>query len=57
MKKEEFWLGMAIITFCIGFWSLVEPPIVVSTKKVNILKIEEVYSETDEEGNVVVYER
>lgn len=57
MSKKEFWLGIAIITFCVGFWSLVEPPVTVSTAKVKVVKIEEVGCKTDEEGNVEVYEK
>ena len=57
MSKKEFWLGIAIITFCVGFWSLVKPPVTVSTAKVKVVKIEEVGCKTDEEGNVEVYEK
>ena len=57
MSKKEFWLGIAIITFCVGFWSLVEPPVIESTVKVKIVKIENIGCTTDEEGNVEVYEK
>lgn len=57
MSKKEFWLGMAIITFCVGFWSLVEPPVIESTAKVRIVKIEEIECRTSEEGVVTCYEK
>ncbi len=57
VTKEEFWLGIAIITFCVGISSLITPPVIYSTPKVEIVRIEEVYAETDVEGNVEVYER
>ena len=59
MKKQEFLLGIAIITFCVTLWTLIEPLPKHTTINVKITKISEseVYSVTDEEGNVEVYER
>lgn len=57
INKYEFWLGIAIITFCIGMWTLISPPVIVTTAKVEIVRLEEVRAVTDEEGNVKVYER
>ena len=59
MKKQEFLLGIAIITFCVTLCTLIEPPPRHTTIEVKITKIteSEVYSVTDEKGNVEVYER
>lgn len=59
MKKQEFLLGIAIITFCVTLWTLIEPLPRHTTIDVKITKIteSEVYSVTDEEGNVEIYER
>ena len=59
MKKQEFLLGIAIITFCVTLLTLIEPLPRHTTIDVKITKITEskVYSVTDKEGNVEVYER
>ena len=57
ITKKEFWLGIAVITFSVAMWNLIEPPIIVTSPKIKIIKIEEVYCKTDKEGNVEVYEK
>lgn len=57
MSKKEFWLGIAIITFCVGFWSLIEPLPSHTTIEVKINKIEEIECRTSEEGVVTCYEK
>ena len=54
MNKKEFILGMAIITLCIAFWTIVDKPIIETTKEVKITQIYTIETKTDEEGNVEV---
>lgn len=56
ISKNEFWLGIAIITFCVGFWNLVKPPVLHRTAtfeiKNDIHVVEVINCSTDSEGNV-----
>lgn len=54
MTKQQFILGIAIISLFVSLYSLLYPPIIVSTAEVKIVKIEEVKVITDIDGNVEV---
>lgn len=55
MKLKEFLLGMSIITICIIFWTIVDEPVINTTKEVKIITSETVKAETDKNGEVEVY--
>lgn len=54
MTKQQFILGIAIISLFVSLYNLLYPPIMVSTANVKIVKIEEVKVITDIDGNVEV---
>ena len=54
MKKIEIILGLAIITFCITIWTILEPPVIETTIEVELNPIYEVKTRTDNNGNVKV---
>jgi hypothetical protein len=54
MTKQQFVLGIAIISLFVSLYNLLYPPIIVSTANVKIVKIEKVKVITDIDGNVEV---
>lgn len=56
MNKKEFWLGIAIITFCVGMWTILDPPIIETTLYVKIERIDKLNVTTSEDGVVTVKE-
>jgi hypothetical protein len=54
MTKQQFVLGISIIALFVSLYSLLYPPIIVSTANVKIVKIEAVKVITDIDGNVEV---
>jgi hypothetical protein len=55
MNKREFVLGIAIIVFCITLHTMLHPPVINTTVKVDITPIYNVSTTTNKEGNVKVY--
>ena len=55
ISKREFILGMAIIVFCITLYTMLHPPVINTTIKVDITPIYNIRTEIDKEGNVRVY--
>lgn len=55
VSKNEFILALAIITFCVTLWTMIDPPIIETTLVVRIEPIYDVRTKTDNEGNVTVY--
>ncbi len=59
ISKKEFWLGIAIITFAIGLWNLIEPFPIRSSIEVELrtTRVHEVINcITDNDGVVECHE-
>ena len=54
INKKEVILGLAIITFCITMWTILEPPVIETTLEVSITPICDINVRTDNNGNVKV---
>lgn len=55
MNKREFVLGIAIIVFCITLHTILHPPVINKTIKVDITPTYTKRAVIDKEGNVKVY--
>lgn len=55
VSKNEFILALAIITFCVTLWTMMDPPIIERTLVVRIEPIYEVKCNTSNEGDVSCY--
>jgi hypothetical protein len=55
MNKREFVLGIAIIVFCITLYTMLHPPVINTTVKVDITPTYTTKAVIDKEGNVKVY--
>lgn len=55
VSKNEFILALAIITFCVTLWTMMDPPIIERTLVVRIEPIYEVKCYTSKEGDVSCY--
>lgn len=55
VDKKEFVLALAIITFCVTLWTMIDPPIIERTLIVKIEPIYEIKCYTSNEGDVNCY--
>lgn len=55
VEKKEFILALAIITFCVTLWTMIDPPIIERTLIVKIEPIYEVKCNTSNEGVINCY--
>lgn len=55
VSKNEFILALAIITFCVTLWTMIDQPIIKKTLVVRIEPIYEIKCNTSNKGDVNCY--